>query len=91
MLRLPTKLALVLALVLYACLALTSPAWAYLDPNTGNLIFQILFPILTFITTALLFFKKSIRRFIVALKEMIRPKTDREVKARDSDAKNLEG
>ncbi|MDI6855083.1 MAG: hypothetical protein QME75_15935 [Deltaproteobacteria bacterium] len=63
-----------LALALDLCLALPSPAWAYLDPNTGNLIFQILFPVITFITTALLFFRNAIRRLIVSLKEMISPK-----------------
>jgi hypothetical protein len=68
-----------LALVLDACLALPSPVWAYIDPNTGNLIFQILFPVITFITTALLFFKNSIRRLIVALKEMVIPKNEKGV------------
>ena len=70
-------LAIGFALVLDFCLALPSPAWAYLDPNTGNILFQILFPVITFITTALLFFKNSIRRFIVFLKEMIKPKAER--------------
>jgi hypothetical protein len=50
---------------------LPSPALAYLDPNTGNLIFQILFPIITALATAYLFCKKAVQRLWAALKERL--------------------
>jgi hypothetical protein len=34
-------------------------AFAYIDPNTGGYVFQILFPIISAITAVLLFFKKQ--------------------------------
>lgn len=57
------------ALALNLLLAPTTPAFAYMDPNTGNLIFQILLPVITGITTACLFFKSKIRRLYCLIRE----------------------
>lgn len=57
------------AAALILLLAPTTPAFAYIDPNTGNLIFQILLPVITVITTACLFFKSKIRRLYCLIKE----------------------
>jgi hypothetical protein len=50
-------------------------ALAYLDPNTGNIIFQILFPIITAVATGYLFCKNAIRRKINALKDRFKAKS----------------
>lgn len=42
-------------------LALPATAQAYIDPNTGGLLFQILAPILAIITSAWLFLRDYIR------------------------------
>jgi hypothetical protein len=34
------------------CVALPAPAWAYVDPNAGGLLYQILFPLLVAIGAA---------------------------------------
>lgn len=49
-------------------LATVTPAFAYMDPNTGNLIYQILFPIITVLATVYLFFKSKVRRLFQYLK-----------------------
>jgi hypothetical protein len=53
-------------------LALVTPAFAYMDPNTGNLIFQILLPVITGVTTAWLFFKSKIRRLYCLIRESLK-------------------
>ncbi len=60
-----------IAAVLNLLLGASSPAFAYIDPNTGNLIYQILLPIITVITTACLFFKNKIRRLYCLVKESL--------------------
>ena len=57
--------------ILFLILPPVTPACAYIDPNTGNLIFQILLPIITAITTALLFFKNKVRRLYCRIKESL--------------------
>lgn len=52
-------------------LGVSSPAFAYIDPNSGNLIYQILLPLITVITTACLFFKNKIRRLYYKIKEFL--------------------
>lgn len=53
-------------------LAPVTPAFAYMDPNTGNLIFQILLPVITVITTACIFFKNKVRRLYCLIKESLK-------------------
>lgn len=42
-------------------------AFAYIDPNTGGYIFQLLFPILSAIVGILLFFKNSVKNIFAAI------------------------
>jgi hypothetical protein len=49
-----------LLMVLLIVLGLPGQADAYVDPNTGGYIFQILFPIVSAIVAAFLFFKSQI-------------------------------
>jgi hypothetical protein len=51
---------------------LPNPAGAYVDPNTGNLVFQILFPVFTIITTIYLTCKSSARKFFNSVKDRLR-------------------
>jgi hypothetical protein len=53
--------------LLILLLGIPSTALAYIDPNTGNLIFQILFPIITAIVTGYLLCKNYIARKFKAL------------------------
>lgn len=55
-----------------AVTALPAPAWAYLDPNTGNLIFQALLPIITFFLTAFLLFKRATLKLLHSLRDRIK-------------------
>ena len=48
--------------LLILLLGVPSSALAYIDPYTGNIIYQILFPIITAIVTGYLFCKNAIRR-----------------------------
>jgi hypothetical protein len=65
----------VVSLVLDGVLTLPREALAYIDPNTGNLIFQILFPIFTAIATGYLICKNAIRRKIYGVIEWLRNRT----------------
>ena len=62
---------LVVSLILDGVLTLPKVALAYIDPNTGNLIFQILFPIFTAVTTGYLICKNMIRRKLYGLYEWL--------------------
>lgn len=68
----------VVLLLLIMLLAIPSPAAAYIDPNTGNIIFQILFPIITAIATGYLLCKNVIRRKLKALKMRFHKKSHAE-------------
>jgi hypothetical protein len=57
----------VLIFILEAVLGFPSPAGAYTDPNLGNLVFQILFPIITVLSTGYLLCKKYIKRKVTSL------------------------
>ncbi len=61
--------------LLILLLAIPSTALAYIDPNTGNIIFQILFPIITAIVTGYLFCKNAIYRKFKALKNRLSKKS----------------
>jgi hypothetical protein len=54
--------------LLIMLLGLPSTALAYIDPNTGNIIFQILFPIITALVAGYLFCKNAISRKFKAIK-----------------------
>lgn len=61
-------------------LILLAPAlsYAYIDPNTGGYVFQILFPIISAIVTLCLFFKNQVVRIfrgVTGLFRKDRPKT----------------
>ena len=62
------------ALILDGIFLMPSAAMAYVDPNTGNFIFQILFPIFTAVTTGFLICKNAIRRKLYWCKEWLRNK-----------------
>ena len=49
------------------------PALAYIDPNTGGMIFQVLAPILAMITSAWLFLRDRIKAGFYRLRRMIFP------------------
>ena len=62
--------------LLFVALLAPLPAFAYIDPNTGGMIFQILAPILAMITSAWLFLKDRIKAAFYRLKRMIFPARD---------------
>lgn len=61
--------------LLILLLGIPSSALAYIDPNTGNIIFQILFPIITAIVTGYLFCKNAISRKFNSLKARLGEKS----------------
>lgn len=62
----------VFVFILEAALAFPAPAGAYTDPNLGNLVFQILFPIITILSTGYLLFRNYIRRKLTSLKNHLK-------------------
>ena len=62
--------AVALAVILYA--VDTRPAWAYLDPNTGGLLFQLLAVIFATFSAILLFFSARIRMVFARVKRFLR-------------------
>jgi hypothetical protein len=46
-------------------------AFAYTDPNTGNLIFQILFPLITIVSTGYLVCRNFLKRKFASWKKII--------------------
>lgn len=75
----------VVLIIVSLLLLIPSPALAYIDPNTGNIIFQILFPIITVIATGYLFCKNAIRRKLGSLKKRLSDKS------RDKNQNNQSG
>jgi hypothetical protein len=65
----------VVLFILTLLLLIPSPAAAYVDPNTGNIIFQILFPIITVVGIGYLFLKNAIRRKLGSLKKRLSNKS----------------
>ena len=65
----------VLVFILSLLVLIPAPAAAYIDPNTGNIIFQILFPIITAVVAGYLFLKNAIRRKLGSFKKNLREKS----------------
>ena len=63
---------LVVVFVLEVILGFPALAGAYTDPNLGNLVFQILFPIITVLSTGYLLCKKYIKRKVTALISLLK-------------------
>jgi len=53
-------------------LLIAKPALAYVDPNTGGYVFQILFPILSGIAAIFLFFRDQAKRAIHGIVNLVR-------------------
>src|SRR5260221_5656820 len=51
-----------------ATVLLVTPAWAYVDPNAGGIIFQIAMPILSIGAAAIALFRKRISGFVKRLR-----------------------
>ena len=69
---LKTKLTLKIFFSLLILLfAIPSYAFAYIDPNAGNIVFQILFPVITTIATVYIFCKKGIYRMANSAKDWL--------------------
>lgn len=56
-------------------LCLPAPAGAYTDPNLGNLVYQILFPIITVLSVGYLFCRNYIKRKLISLKNRLWKRT----------------
>ena len=63
---------LVLTVALEMILSFPDKAYAYTDPNLGNLVFQILFPIITVISTGYLLCKNYLKKKFISLKNRIK-------------------
>lgn len=51
--------------------------FAYIDPNTGGYIFQLLFPLLSAIAGILLFFKNGVKNIIVTIGRVVFRRQDK--------------
>lgn len=49
-------------------------SFAYVDPNTGGYVFQVLFPIISALGAAYLFFKNHIKKMFNNIKAMFKRK-----------------
>lgn len=58
------KRILAIITVCYICLTIPSNSFAYIDPNTGGYIFQLLFPIISAIGAVVIFFRNGLKRMI---------------------------
>ena len=56
-----------IVLVFVMVMVLADPAWAYIDPNAGGLIFQIAMPILSLGLAGFAFLRKGIVRSVKKL------------------------
>jgi len=67
-------------LVLSACLLAIlqpAPAFAYIDPSSGGLLFQILAPLFAAIVGGWVFLRRAIARLLHAIKERLTRKAGR--------------
>lgn len=63
-------------LALLFSLVLAQPALAYIDPNTGGLLFQLLITIFAFFSAFVLFFSRHIRMAFAKLRRFLRSRTE---------------
>jgi hypothetical protein len=61
------KVSLLIVIGVSASLGTCTPAHAYVDPNAGGLLFQLLTPIIALITASLTFARRQLLRVWVAL------------------------
>lgn len=59
-------------LAFIASLILAEPAYAYIDPNTGGIVFQVLAVIFTLFTSILLFFSSRLRMGFARFSRFVR-------------------
>jgi hypothetical protein len=76
-LNLLKPLALALALLVVAAQP-TFAATAYIDPNTGGMLFQLLAVIFTFISGIILFFSSQIKMAFARLRRFFRGRSGKE-------------
>ena len=50
----------------------TTPAYAYLDPNTGGMLFQFLAVIFSFLSAVIFFFSRHIRLLFAQVRRRVR-------------------
>jgi hypothetical protein len=62
----------VVVFILEVVLGFPARAGAYTDPNLGNLVFQILFPVITALSTGFLLCKKYIKRKFTSLRNHLK-------------------
>ena len=57
-------------LVISFAISNASEAFAYVDPNTGGYVFQLVFPIISIIGFAYLFFKRQIKLLFAGISSL---------------------
>jgi len=62
---------LVLIAQCYLLLSCPSDSYAYIDPNTGGYIFQLLFPIISAIGAIAIFFRNGLKRLFDIFLRMV--------------------
>ncbi len=60
--RFSLKMSALIVIGVSASLAITTPAQAYVDPNAGGLLFQLLAPIFALITASVAFARRKLLR-----------------------------
>jgi hypothetical protein len=74
-------------LVCLAFLALSAPAQAYVDPNSGGLLFQLLTPIIALVTAGATFARERIARGWYSFLRTTKGLVDRIARSSNRDAK----
>ena len=69
---------LLVACALELVMCFPAPAGAYTDPNVGNLIYQVLFPIITALSMGYIFCKKYIKRKFTSWKNRLGKGTEKD-------------
>jgi hypothetical protein len=63
-------------LLLAAAIVPLRPAWAYVDPNSAGLLYQILFPVLVAIASMLTFLRRAVARLWRRVVSWFKPTPD---------------
>ncbi len=69
-----------LALALITSVAVAQPTLAYIDPNTGGVLFQVLAVLFASLSTILLIFSRQIRMAFARVKRFLRSLLSRQVR-----------